>query len=129
MTFTLRSLLYLVLCLAVALGVHFWLNHYLDVDFPPSQIIWAYAANALLTAGLITWLLNLPEKYSNSLGFFFLYGSFAKAVLFFALFYPGYRADGSVSRPEFSAFFIPYAVCLIVETTALIIKLKQSDKR
>jgi hypothetical protein len=128
-TFTLRSLLYLVLGLAVALGAHFWLDHYFEIDFPRTQIIWAYVANALLTAGIIAWLLNLPEKYSNSLGFFFLYGSFAKAILFFAFFYPGYRADGSVSRPEFSAFFVPYAVCLIVETSALIIKLKQSDTR
>jgi len=128
-TFTLRSLLYMVLGLAVALGAHFWLDHYLEIYFSPSEIIWAYVANALLTAGVIAWLLNLPEKYTNSLGFFFLYGSFAKAIMFFAFFYPGYRADGSVSRPEFSAFFVPYAVCLIVETSALIIKLKQSDTR
>jgi hypothetical protein len=126
-TFTLRSLLYLIVSSSLAFALHLWLVFAFEIDFPISQIIWAYVANVLLTSGLIVWLLNLPEKYNTSLGYFFLYGSFAKAIMFFVLFYPGYRADGEVSRPEFSAFFVPYAICLVVETTALIIKLKQSD--
>lgn len=128
MTFTLRSLLYLIIATSLAFALHVWLVIAFEIDFPVSKIVWAYVANVLLTSGLIVWLLNLPEKYNTSLGYFFLYGSFAKAIMFFVLFYPGYRADGAVSRPEFSAFFVPYAVCLIVETTALIFKLKQSDK-
>lgn len=107
--------------------LHIWLVSAYHIDFPLSKIIWAYVANVLLTAGLIVWLLNLPERYNTSLGYFFLYGSFAKALMFFLAFYPDYREDGSVSRAEFSAFFVPYAICLVVETSALIIKLKQSD--
>jgi len=129
LTYTLRSLIYLISATAFALAVHLWLISALDVDFPTLGIVGAYVANVLLTAGLIVWLLNLPEKYNTSLGYFFLYGSFAKALMFFLAFYPGYREDGSVSRAEFSAFFVPYAICLIIETSALIIKLNQSDKR
>lgn len=128
MKFTLRSLLSLIVATSFALALHVWLVNAFEIDFTASKIVWAYVANVLITAGLIVWLLNLPEKYITSLGYFFLYGSFGKAIMFFILFYPGYRADGEVSRAEFSAFFVPYAVCLIVETTALIFKLKQSDK-
>lgn len=128
MTYTLRSLLYLFIATSLSLAVHIWLTIALEVNFGTSNITWAYVANVLLTAGLLTLLLNLPEKYTKSLGYFFLCGSFAKALMFFLAFYPGYREDGSVSRAEFSAFFVPYAICLIVETSALIIKLNQTDK-
>lgn len=73
------------------------------------------------------WLLNLKEKYKTSLGYFFLYASFAKFILFFVAFYPGYYSDGLVSKTEFASFFVPYALCLVVETTTLIIRLNREN--
>jgi hypothetical protein len=40
-----------------------------------------------------------------------------------------YRSDGDVSSLEFFAFFVPYALCLVVETTVLIVKLKRDDEQ
>ena len=46
-------------------------------------------------------------------------GSGLKFLLFFLLFYPSYKADGNMSTLEFISFFIPYAICLILEVSYL----------
>jgi hypothetical protein len=43
-------------------------------------------------------------------------GSLLKFLIFFIVFYPGYKADGEMDSLEFAAFFVPYAICLILET-------------
>ncbi|MGB0175813.1 MAG: hypothetical protein ACPF9D_01520 [Owenweeksia sp.] len=87
----------------------------------------AYASNALLAIGIVVFLIKAPASLQNSLGFLFMLGSGLKFILFFAFFYPLYKADGDMSRPEFFTFFIPYAVCLLFETQLLIRVLGQRD--
>ena len=42
-------------------------------------------------------------------------GSGLKFVVFFILFYPEYQRDGTMQTSEFTAFFVPYALCLVIE--------------
>lgn len=122
-----RTGLWLLAVLGPALLLHLWLVNVAHVALSSGNITKAYVANAALTLGILAWLLNLREKYKASLGYFFLYASFAKFILFFVAFYPAYNSDGLVAKSEFAAFFVPYALCLVVETTALIIRLNRPN--
>ena len=86
-----------------------------------------YGINFLMAAAIIVALLKLPERYKSSLGFFFMFGSFFKFIVYFVVFLPLYKADGNVSKAEFFLFFTPYLLSLIVETSVLIIKLNRED--
>jgi dolichyl-phosphate-mannose--protein O-mannosyl transferase len=90
-----------------------------------NQIVWAYAANIALAALILGYLLKAPAKYQNSLGFLFMLGSFLKFAIFFLFFAPLYKSDGRIDNYEFSTFFVPYVLCLILETTLLINKLNR----
>ena len=79
-------------------------------------IIQAYTSNFLLAVFIFSILSLLQKKYNDQLGFLFMAGSLLKFAVFFIFFYPGFREDGSISRLEFFAFFIPYLVCLFMET-------------
>ena len=52
-------------------------------------------------------------------GFIFMAGSGLKFLFFFLLFYPEYNSDGEMQTIEFVTFFVPYAVCLILEVIYL----------
>ena len=54
-------------------------------------------------------------------------GSFLKFIFFFIIFYPEYSADDDMNKVEFSAFFVPYAISLIVETVFMAKMLKKMD--
>ncbi len=80
------------------------------------KIILSYLVNGIL-AGIIYLLLYYYRfKLKNYIGFLFMGGSFLKFIFFFVLFYPAYKADGDIGKTEFAAFFIPYAICLVIET-------------
>jgi len=76
----------------------------------------SYVVNFLMAFGIYALLYLLREKLKFQIGFLFMGGSFIKFIFFFVLFYPTYMADGDMSRSEFAAFFIPYAICLLAET-------------
>jgi len=57
-----------------------------------------------------------------------MFGSFLKFAVFFIFFYPSYHSDGTISRLEFMAFFIPYIYALLIETLALIKLLNLPEK-
>jgi len=84
------------------------------------KIFLAYITNLLLAVVIFSSLLLFRKKYNEQLGFLFLFGSFLKFIVFFVVFSPIYNADGNVSRLEFFAFFVPYAISLIIETRSLI---------
>ena len=74
---------------------------------------------------------KLPKKQSaiasqfSNLGFIFMTGSLIKFGIFFIVFYPGYKTDGDIQTLEFTSFFTPYAICLIIETYFLVKLLNQ----
>ncbi|WP_204344447.1 DUF6168 family protein [Psychroserpens algicola] len=109
----------LILILAIAFGIHLLALYYLQHPLFENKIVLAYVVNAVLAISIYGFLLKMKEKYKEQLGFLFLAGSIFKFVVFFILFYGAYKADGTISKLEFAAFFIPYLLCLVIETSSL----------
>lgn len=80
------------------------------------KILLSYVINFLLAAIIYIGLYSLRNKLKTQIGFLFLAGSFLKFIVFFILFYPSYKADGNMATSEFAAFFVPYVICLVIET-------------
>lgn len=109
----------LILILAIAFGIHLLTLSYLEYPIFDNKIVLAYLVNAVLAILIFWFLLTMKKKYKEQLGFLFLAGSIFKFVVFFILFYGSYKADDTISKLEFAAFFIPYLLCLVIETTSL----------
>lgn len=109
----------LILIVTVAFGIHILTLYVLNLPLFENKIILAYAVNGILAIAIFAFLLKMKEKYKEQLGFMFIGGSILKFAVFFILFYGTYKADGSISKLEFAAFFVPYLLCLVIETTSL----------
>ena len=124
--------IYFFLQLVFGLGIVFLVHlFFLNSNHLPlfnDKIIAAYTTNLLLAVIIFLSLFFLRKKYNDQLGFLFLFGSFLKFAIFFIFFSPAYKADGNTSRLEFFAFFVPYAICLIIETVSLIKLLNLPEK-
>ncbi|MCO6500767.1 MAG: hypothetical protein J5I47_10370 [Vicingus serpentipes] len=115
----LLALITVTICL-----LHFLVLHFIAAPLFDNNIIGAYVANYALAIVIFGSLVLLKKKFSDSLGFIFMGGSILKFACFFIFFYPSYKLDGKISPLEFSAFFIPYTICLITEVIFLIKLLK-----
>lgn len=82
-----------------------------------------------MASGVITILFLLSKKFKDQLGFVFMSSSIFKFITFFILFYPEYNEDGELTRTEFFTFFIPYTVCLIVESIIISKFLREIDSK
>ena len=118
------SLLLLALLLA-ALGIHLLVLRGMGQALYENKILLAYFVNYILAVMIYGILYLLKERFTAQLGFLYMGGSVLKFLLFFLLFYPVYKLDGNMSTAEFAAFFIPYAICLILETSGIIEFLKK----
>jgi hypothetical protein len=65
------------------------------------------------------------HKNSLSAIYAFLAGTAIKLTAYFVVFYPVFKADGKITKPEFFTFFLPYAVSLFIEIIFLAQHLKQ----
>lgn len=113
--------------LAVAFCLHIIVLKAFQFPLFENKIIAAYLINLGLVIIIFGLLYLLRNKQKNQLGFLFIAGSILKFAVFFIVFYPGYKADGHISKLEFTAFFIPYALGLIVETMSLVELLNKLD--
>ncbi len=104
--------------------LHILFLNFKNLPFFDNKIVLAYILNYLLALSIYSLLYFLRFKLKNQLGFLFMTGSFLKFIVFFVFFYPSYKSDGSINNLEFSSFFIPYLICLIIETSALVKLLK-----
>ena len=106
--------------LFTALGLSFVAHlsalHLFDLPLFENKIVLSYIINFVLAASIFYGLFHFKEKLKNSIGFLFMGGSFLKFIIFFLLFYPSYKNDGEIQKIEFAAFFVPYAIALILET-------------
>ncbi len=106
--------------LGTGLVFAFFLHTYiLEVKGLPKYgnlIIKSYVLNGILATSIYIGLYLAREKLKNQIGFLFMGGSFLKFVFFFIIFYPVYNADNTMDKMEFSAFFVPYTIALILET-------------
>lgn len=115
----------LTISLILIFGLHLLILNYFNAPLFEAKIILAYVVNYLLALGIYFLLFTFRIKLKNQLGFLFMVGSFLKFIVFFILFYHSYKADGVIDKQEFSAFFVPYITCLIIETLALVNLLKK----
>jgi hypothetical protein len=109
----------LFLVLVVVFLIHIGILNFLELPLFDNKIVLSYVINYLLAAVIFTAIYRLKEKQKDNLGFLFIGGSFIKFLVFFLLFYPFFKADGNIDKLEFSSFFVPYIVCLVIETTSL----------
>lgn len=119
-----RFLLILALSFGILFLMHFYLLHIFDFDVLGNRIVSAYLVNFVLVAAIYTALYALRNKIKDQIGFLFMGGSLVKFLVFFAVFYPSYRSDGVMDKLEFAAFFVPYALGLILETIFTVKMLK-----
>lgn len=106
--------------LVLVFALHLWVLKTLEFPLFENRLVLAYVLNYSLALCIFFCLFWLRKKYKEQLGFLYMAGSFLKFAVFFIFFYPFYKADGSTSKLEFSAFFIPYLTSLLTETLALI---------
>jgi hypothetical protein len=109
----------LILAVFLAFAFHLALLHNADLPLFENKIRASYFINTLLTIGIVFLVFVLKEKYANQIGFLFLGSSLIKFLIFFIVFHGYYKADGNIDTLEFLAFFIPYSVCLVLETIYL----------
>jgi hypothetical protein len=113
--------------LSLLFAVHILILKVLKLNLFDNKIILAYIVNYAFAILVFGALYLLRTKFKEQLGFIFLAGSLLKFVAFFILFYPFYKADETISKLEFAAFFIPYVTCLIFETISLVKWLNKLD--
>ncbi len=107
---------FLIPAIIITAGAHFYALEHLNLPLFSNKIILAYIINVALAILIYLILYFLREKQESNLGFIFMTGSLIKFGAFFLVFYPGYKADGDIQTIEFTTFFIPYAICLTIET-------------
>ena len=110
---------FLVAILSVIFALHILVLYMLELSLFADRIVTSYFVNIILAVIIYAVMLLLKEKYLNQLGFIFMFGSFFKFIVFFIVLYPFYKADGMITKTEFTSFFIPYVVCLIIEISSL----------
>lgn len=102
--------------LGIALLIHTTILQSNGLPKYGDKIVLSYVVNFLLAAIIYIGLYSFRNKFKTQIGFIFMGGSFLKFILFFILFYPSYKMDGEMGTSEFAAFFVPYAICLVLET-------------
>ncbi|MDC6390999.1 DUF6168 family protein [Maribacter sp. PR1] len=118
----------LVTLLAVVFFIHTSILSLQGFPKYGNSIILSYLLNFLLAAIIYIGLFLFRNRIKTQIGFVFIAGSFLKFLVFFLVFYPGFKVDGNISSLEFAAFFVPYAICLSVETIFMAKMLQKMDK-
>ena len=121
----LKFSLLLSVLLLLALALHLFILDKFELPLWDNKILLAYSVNYILAISIYGTLYLLQEKMTSQLGFLYMGGSLLKFLFFFVLFYPSYKLDGDMSNAEFAAFFIPYSISLILETSGIIKFLKK----
>ena len=115
-----KFLIKLLVILALAFGIHILTLKVLDFPLFDNKIILSYCVNVILAIAIFGFLYKMKEKYKEQLGFLFIAGSALKFAVFFLMFHPSFKQDGDINKLEFASFFIPYLLCLIIETSSLV---------
>jgi|TARA_R110000868_G_scaffold150063_2_gene372936 hypothetical protein len=114
--FLLTFYLSLVLLSLLVFCLHILVLYVIGFPLFDHMIVLAYLLNMVLALIIFSALYGYRDKYRDQIGFLFLGGSMLKFLFFFIVFYPFYNADGNMESLEFTSFFVPYFVCLLLET-------------
>jgi hypothetical protein len=110
----------IIVTIIATFAIHLLVLKFLELPLLENKIVLSYILNATLAIAIFGLLFKYREKVKDNIGFLFLIGSFLKFIAFFILIYPSYKADGNTSKLEFAAFFVPYLICLFIETSSLV---------
>lgn len=111
-----RYFMLLGLVLGASFPLHGWVRELSGLTFFGDMLPMSYLVNFVLAFAIVGLLYRFRNKIRQQIGFLFIGGSLLKFAVFFAAFYPVFRADGTISRGEFASFFVPYLMALILET-------------
>ena len=95
------------------------LSYLLQEHFGADKLTETYLFNYLFTLGAFWVLMRQQKRREEILGFVFMGLSGVKFLLFFLVYKP-FRLAPPEKEELFLAFFIPYAVCAIVEVYFLV---------
>ncbi len=126
--YLLRYLMVLAMVLGISFGVHAWLRSQSDLQPIGDLLSLSYLFNFAMAFGIVTGLYLVRFRMKQQIGFLFIGGSLLKFLVFFLFFYPSFTADGTISRAEFSSFFVPYFLALATETYYTASMLKNLEK-
>jgi hypothetical protein len=116
---TFKFLAILVLVLLAVFAVHLFILQNMGIPLFSDRIVLSYILNYVMAATILIFVQSRFNKKSAHTGFMFLAGSGLKFLVFFLVFYPFYQRDGIMATSEFAAFFVPYAICLVMEVAYL----------
>ncbi|GAA4802631.1 hypothetical protein [Litoribaculum gwangyangense] len=114
-SFTLKA----IVVLSLSFGIHLSILGLLELPLFENSIALSYTVNLTLIILIFGVLYMFKKKYRSQLGFLFLAGSLLKFAVFFIVFQPIYKLDNIITKMEFTAFFVPYAIGLILESVSL----------
>ncbi|ADY29212.1 MULTISPECIES: DUF6168 family protein [Cellulophaga] len=117
----------ILISLAVAFGVHLLVLDDMQKPLFDNKIVLSYVINFVLVTAIFTIIYLLRNQFKTQLGIFFIVGSAIKFLFFFMLFYPSFNADDNINLTEFASFFVPYSICLLIETFFIAKVLKNLD--
>lgn len=115
----------LAVLLVLSYFVHDWALNLSSDSLRDGLLIKFYVTNWLL-ASLTSLVIIWAIKYKSEIaGFSFMGGSLVKFAVFFAVFYPFLSEEKDMRKLEILGFYVPYALCLIVEVWYLIRKMNR----
>ncbi|APU10124.1 hypothetical protein A5M85_07455 [Cellulophaga lytica] len=117
----------ILISLAVAFGVHLLVLDDMQKPLFDNKIVLSYVINFVLVTAIFTIIYLLRNQFKTQLGIFFIVGSAIKFLFFFMLFYSSFNADDNINLTEFASFFVPYSICLLIETFFIAKVLKNLD--
>lgn len=118
----LRFLLLFVMILVGSYFIHTATLNYFSLNSNTSIINISYVFNGVFAVILILGVILIRTKFKDQIGFIFLAGSFIKLVVFVGM---TKLMDIEINKTIFLDFFIPYAICLILEVYYISKILKQ----
>ena len=81
----------------------------------------SYLYNALIACVVVTLVVLFQKRHKDYIAFYFFLGTTIKFLVFFMVVYPQYKKDGDqLENVLLIAFFLPYFLTLVIETTALV---------
>jgi len=110
-----RFFILLFILLLLTFSVHTFFKYLLNQYVFSNRIIDSYLLNFCLGYFSYVVLILSLNKHVTSLGFIFMFTSFAKFVVFYLVFKADYSSNGDVEIAEFLTIMIPYAFTLIAE--------------
>ena len=114
--YLLRYLIVLVVMLGISFVLHAWVRARSGLVSIGDLLVGSYLFNFFMAFAIVAGLYAVRFRMKQQIGFLFIGGSALKFLVFFLFFYPSFTADGSISRAEFSSFFVPYFLALATET-------------